>query len=1046
MTALDDALNEAVTMFGPHQLRAEWRESDGDGEFATNPDTPVDLAEQFKGNMRVSHSFADGLPDPVTRTGSADAAGILTAGLLGRGPLELGSVGVRAYDGAGGSWDTGAATNTITVPIPPTAQRDDFIVSVIAVNDSSAWLVQDLDDPKDAWNVMGGIGDSPIGLWAFNKPRWKTNHAPLVLLSDNPVSYVSLSIAFWAENPAGMAIDWNVPEGDFEPEASSTTTHSVSLKQTERGYLVGFWAATSASGTITPVAPMVTHGAPSANGLLLASAIGPITEPGQQTLSATQAVANAVMCKLALTLAPAARPKMDARKYFSPFNKKSPIYGWDRDTASVTAAMRTITSIGPWDEQVFKGQMQGIAIRGREAEMGAVSKARINMNRSILLPQVSAHRENCTIDWLATYLMARGGSFVGPAPSRYTRYWAPLYGSTHAHWSAPESYNAAYYFLSTNPMFRFGMKRPTTEQGKWMTAMYGEQTATRTQEIWLTPRNMANMTTDDFPHLYEDGGTGPLMADMLSLANSKGRAMFWVRGLSTVSAPAYLDPSDDLLVKGNVQVIRPAALGGGTVGLVEYGIASNSRNPYIKMGSDAAGYLSVSFVFPGLPADGQWHFVGFSWDFAAGTGNATLDGSVITSSLWASGGYNVTTGLAATEAQSRSRGDSYSLYTRSHLPISDFLLDFGEAYVAGQWTQHYPTPAAPGANATMRPTHIYLSAVAEPTVVNAWDTLLEVAKVGLAMVRCNEEDVIDFLPQQYFGESAQMTSVAVQDTSKNAADIDVELDPSKTRNVVTVKFPETYTDSNYQPVLQSLSAVELPKGLSEYTFSLDIPAVEIHGQAQQGGSTWEIYNLTSSQISTPNLPTDQHYITANSSENGTGTVLDNTKVKASIVSWTVGSITLQFRNNTSGTAYLSNNGEQVPFLRILGYGVRSSEGYVTQRDENSVKLRGERALESEYKWVHNRGVATVLAMDLLNHIARPVPEVETTVFGDPRRKPGDLVTLLDVDGTEVSGTWRVLMVEHNTDGPAYTQGLKLIPVAEIGIWDGSTWDNCVWDE
>lgn len=1047
MTALDDALNENDVHFGPHQLRAYWRESDGAGEAAINSDTPTNLSQQFSGEMTIEHSLIDGLPQPVTRTNGAEGSGILTAGLLGREALELGTSGVRAYDGAGGSWDTGAATTTITAPIPPTAVLGDFLVSVILVDDATAMLIQDFDDVKDTWNFMGQVGDSPLAIWAYGKPRWKSNNPQLTLMADKPVDFVSVTLAFWAKNPAGMMMDYDIPEGAFSGEASSTTTHSISLKQTKYGYTVGFWGATSASGTITPTAPMVSHGAPSGNGLLLASALSPLTHPGYQTPTATQVAANAVMCKLALTLAPYTRPKMDARQYFSPFNDKSPVYGYDRDTADVEAAIRTITSIGPWDQDLFAGQMQGIAIRGREAEMQAVSKTRINMNRSILLPQVSGRRENATIDYLATYLMARGSSFVGPAPNRWTRYWAPLYGSTHAHWDHYKSYSASYYFESApNPMLRFGRKYPESIPGKWMTAMYGQQTSTRIDEIWLVPASLHKMSTDDFPHLWENGQSGPVMQDMMSLQNSKGRAMFYVRGDAAVSAPAYVSASDDFLVKGQIHVSRPAALGGDRVGSVEFGIASNSRNPYINMGSDAAGYLSVSFVFAGLPTDGQWYSVGFSWDFAAGTANCNFLGSTITSSLWSSGGYNVTTGLAVNESTSRARGDSYSINIRSHLPFSDFLLDFGETYVAGQWNEHFPTPLAPGANAIMRPTHILLSAIAEPSVVNAWDELVEVARTAIAAVRCNEDDVIEFLPQQYFGEPALMTSTAVQDTSKNAMDMDVEIDPSKTRNVFTVKFEDTYTDTNHQPVLQSMSGIEIPKGLSEVTYTLDLPAVEIHGQAQQTGATWEIYNLTSSQISTPNLPVDQHYITANTNSDGGGTVLDNTKVKATIVSWDVGSITIQFNNRTSATAYLANNGNQVPFLLIRGYGVRSSTGYVTQREPDSVAIRGERALESEYKWVQNRGVATVLGLDVLNKISKPMPEVSTIVFGDPRRRPGDLVTLLDAEGTKVSGTWRVMSVGHAVDGAEYTQGLRLIPVDPIGVWDSSAWDNAVWDE
>lgn len=1047
MTALDDALNESTVVFGPHQLKAYWRESDLTSDGAINTDTPTDLAEQFDGSMTISHSLADGLPDTVTATGDADASGILTAGLNGRGGLTLSTSGNRAYDAGGGSWDSAAAATTLTAPIPPGALRDDMLIAFVLVDDNTASLVQVATDPKDQWEFLDSAQDAPLAIYAYGKRRWRTGTPQLTLTSDIPVDYMSASIALWARNVNGIPMDYKLTYFNLGNQGATTTTHNVNnAKLDGKGYQIGVWG--SASGNAWTVGAGLTQlGNQSANGLTLLTAITALRDSGSYTLTSTQAVANGTAVLGYLSLEPYERPAMDARQYFSPFNRNSPIYGWDRDTADVLASIRTLTSGGPVDTALFDGQMQGITIQGREAEMNAVSKARIAMNRSISLPMVSGYRENCTLDWLATYLMARGGSFVGPAPNRYTRYWAPLYGSLHAHWDSPYGYNAGFFRSTAIPMSTFGLKPPSVVDGKWMTAMYGQQTATRQEEVSIRVGNhLHQMTTDDFPHLYENNAAGPVMADSMSLANSKGRVQFWVRGDAIQSAPTYVAAGSDYIVKGAISLNKSASLGGAFIAYVEFGVASNTRNGYIKMGNDAGGYTSVSFVTPTLPTDGAWHFYGFNWDFAAGSGNVCFDGTVITATTWATNGNNVITEFPSTDAASRIRGDVMDLHLGSHIPISDVLIDFGETYVAGQWTQHYPTPLAPGANAIMRATNIPLQAIAEATAVNAWDTLADVAQSALAAYRCNESDAIEFLPMDYFGEAAQLTSAAVQDTTKNAADMDVDIDPSKTRNVITVQFPDTRVDTQAQPVLQYLSATEIPAGLTQITFTLDVPIVELHGQAVQAGTQWEILNLTASQISTPTLPSTNHYITVNSAADGTGTVIDAVKVKAQFLYWDGTSVTIQF-NNTSGTkAYLANNGDQVPFMQILGYGARSSDGYTTVRESSSVAARRERALITELKWLQSRAVANDIALHLANRLSRSQPEIKVQVFGDPRRKPGQLVTLLDVEGTQVSGTWRVLIVEHDTDGPAYVQNLKLTPVDVIGVWDSTAWDHSVWGE
>lgn len=1043
MTSLDDALGESTVSYGPHQLKAYWRESDGLTDGDINADTPTNLTEQFDGSMTVDHSLDDSLPDTVTMTGRTDASGILSAGLNGREGLVLATSGSRAYDAAGGSWDSAAAATTVTAPIPTGALRDDYIFAAVLVDDNTASLLQVVSDPKDQWEMIGFVQDAPVAFWFFAKRRWRTNNPQLTLTSDKPVDYMSISVAFWARNPANMCLDYRLTHKNMGNQSVSSTTMTMNGGQLDnKGYFLTFWGAASGNAW-TPGAGLTQVGQQSANGLTVMSAVSStLLDSGIYNWSSTQAVANAVAVAGVFALEPFERPRWDAKQYFSPFNADSPVHGYDQDTAPVTSSARVVTATGPVDTQLFDGQMQGIPLKGRGANLDAVSKTRMDMNKSIILPMVNGQRENCTLDWIATWLMARGGSFVGPAPSKYTRYWAPMYGSAHAHWDSFQSYNNAYTIDTTTSTARKGRKFPDVVNGKWLTAMYGQQGATSTSETLLNPKSFLHqMRTDEFPHLYENGETGPLMADFFSLANSKGKLQVWIRGDAVTIAPGYLNANDDFIFK---MILSVQSSAGVMLGFVEAGIASNSRNPYIRMGNDAGSYTSVSFVHTGLPTDGDWYFFGFSWDFAAGSGNANFNGTTIAATTWATNGNNVTTPFPSTDAAGRARGDAFGLQFYSHIPMSDLILDTGETYVAGQWNNYYPTPPSPGANSKVWAAHTGIAGIAEATAVNAWETLSDVSRAALAYYRCNEQDIIEWLTMFHWGETAQITSSAVHSTDTNTGDLDVEVDPSKARNAVTVQFQDTRIDTNQQPVLLYSTSTEIKRGKTQMTFALDVPVVEIHGQLFQAGSTWQIYNLTSSQITTPTLPKTQHYITPNSKDDGTGTIWDDSRVKAEIVAWDPQSVTLQFTNNTGASAYLANSGDQVPFLQILGYGFRSADAYVTQRDSAAVMLRGERALTTELNWIRDRAAAQDVAMHLLNQVSMSKAEVTVNVIGDPRRKPGQLVTLVDSKGAMISGTWRVLSVSHKMDGASYTQNLLLIPINPVGVWDASTWDNAIW--
>lgn len=1049
MAALDDALNSSSIEWGPHSLIAQWREVQLT-ETTDNPDSLANVSEQVSGTVTVTHGLDDALPDTVTMTGQGDAAGVLTTGVSGRTGQVRGSSGMRTFinsNGSAGSWNSNPTTKSLLVPIPNTAAQGDSLLACVIVDNATTVLSQNLTDPKDQWQFLGAIADAPYQMFIYFKKRWNSTNPYLTLTSDSTVNFMAMTIPFFGRTPSGGVMDARIAKVDLSNETGTgVTSHSQSTTAPVTGYQMFFWGQNSVVGTSTPSGTGVSLvGNPAVNGLLLTGAISGFRGPGVYSASSSNPSGASSVVMAAITVEIFERPTMTAKQWWSQFNTDSPIATYNRDVPDVTFLARALTTSGGVDTQIFKGQMQGTPISGNDVSLNAVSKARIRMNRSIQLPVVSALREGLNLDWVVTYLMARGGSFVGPAPTKYTRYWNPLYGSIHAHWGTWRDYNAAYFYDTVNPGLLFGTKYPGSVTGKFLTGMDAGQTASKTVELRLGARSPHLFPTAEFPHLYDNGGTGPVMADWMSLANSRGRVSFWIRGDAVVDNPAYLPAGSNFMTQF---IVRANDRYGAFLGYVACTINPSNRQPIIAMGNDSHGYgnvgLGSSFA---IPTDGQWHHIGFAWDFAAGQYLYQMDGQKLTvvSTFFATNGWNDTSQLYPTDAQLRANGGTSTFSFTTHVPTSDFVLDTGNpALFLNFFDDCYPLPTMPNAmNAIMRPTSIKMQGMATEEPANIWEAYAEIARNALAMYRANENDALEFLPPSYFGETAQMTPAAVQDTSINSTALEAVADPALIRNVVTLKFQDTRLDTKPQPVLQYLTAITLPPGTTLLNIALDVPAVEIHGAANYASAEYQIVNLTSAQI-TGTKPVS-HYITANNAADGTGTVLNENYVKASFDSTSAQSVVLRIVNFTGKTVYLVNGADQVPFINILGYGFRQDDGYTTTRDDASVLIRTERSLDADFNWIQDRQTAADIAAQLTNVLARPRPQVAITCVADPRRKPGQLITILDSTGTKIAGTWRILVVEHGIDGASYLQGITAVQVLPAAVWDGSNgWDQGVW--
>lgn len=1044
MADLDDGLNTSAPVWAPAALDVDWKEQQPNLFFSENPDRLNDMTRQMTGAFTVEHSLEDGLPDPVTMTTSADASGQANIPLLGRDGITAQTWGWRTSTTEGGT----GASQIFFLDWPTDMKYGDYAIVGVALN-STTVLLNDYNDPDnqyEAWKLLAEIVDGTIKLFVFGKRFWDGESGFFCNFSETGLSYTAMcSGAYARAMDPDIWVDL-VPQTVqtlAEPSVGAVTLHTTpEVPLRRRGFCVSVWA------TPTGNAPFTYTGGGSelaeiTTPIDLMMAASPLRTPGDYALTANTTVATNVVAMVTIALEIFDRPYMDARSYFSPFNKTSPVYGYARDTAETELFFNVITPNGPVATTLHKGQMADIGIKGRIAELDAISKTRIDLDTSLTLPVIFGDRENCSIDWLATWAMARGGQWVGPSPGALTRYWAPMYGSTHAHFDSEYAYNGALYWTAIDGG-PYGLKPPSVVEGPFLTAMYAQQKADRTEEIFLDAKRLD--LTDPLGLPTQDAFLDPPMLryDQFSQVFSQGRLAFWIRGDPAVSAPSYLGANDDFLFKYNLYCMSPS---NAFLGWVIVTVRSSDRMINVYMGSDTNAGGSVTFSSVGaLPTDGSWNFVGVAWDFKNGAAKAKLNAAESTSTYWFTNGMNVSSQLYATDAALIAAGGRFDNYARFHLPGSDLQIESGSPAYGNSWARHYPIPE--GLNATMRPTYQTIEAVAEATPIQGWELLSQLARASMSSYRCNEIDNFEFLPLTYFGEAAQLTPTVIADTEVNAGELNVITDPSKTRNVVTIKFDETRVSSNYGPVFTLSTAIAIPRGTSVMTFALDVPAAEIHGQSQPFGSTWTLTNLSPSHITTPStIDKTKHYMSVNINQDGSGAMATNLVVVAKIVSVTASTVTISFTSKYYKPLWLVNNGDQVPFLQILGYAVTSVDGYVTERDAGSVGTRRERALDTEVSWVHNRDEATKLAQLMVTALARPRPEVQVTVMGDPRRAPGQLVSLRDAQGTQADGSWRVLAVKHNADGPQYTQDLQLAFVPPIGVWDGEPgWDEEIWAE
>lgn len=747
------------------------------------------------------------------------------------------------------------------------------------------------------------------------------------------------------------------------------------------------------------------------------------------------------------------RSPLTPTQYFSPFRTDSPLYGLERDVAPVVGEIGAATLTGVEQVTVFTGSMEDIPVSGGRAALHAGSQTRRDMSLVVQPPPCSRNHVpavnvpvGLTATHLITWALAQAEVFPAPPPQAGTFFYLPLHGSGHAQFPS-----TVLKWKQAQPGLTFGFRvvtGPTVDypdpkwiRGPYVGASYGQFTAAEVRGVYGVKVDFNVQSTDD-RYIGMDAGS---IWDQTVITNAAvTRLEFYVRGDTTVAASAapggaayYPDMHPGVYPGTSSQLVGFSLRLDGKVSGLTMGI-DDSRNLYVSCWDNTGSNHKVTG--PALPSDGEWHFVGLAIQGSSRTVWFNLDGTV-TSSTFAS--PIVTANLPATR-NTVSDGD-YVWTFQSYMPtaevhLSGFTDDPGDPLVA------HPTSGNPWVNAQdwtqkafVYPSCLQLAASFDPTPVEVFQYIAEFAQCELAAMRIDEHDLFHYWPRGYLATTAGQETTQVLDSSNDSDVPDVALDKTRIRTVCRVSYQDVrHEDTVNVLVLAYNSLLVFPPGFdAQFSVAFDDPAVWVLAGPME--------LLTAAQVAGVGAP-ETSFMSLNSDVDALGSYATSAEVAVSIVDYWGGGCTIELTNLTGNNWYLINDGDTYPALGIYGQKVISSPAAVTEQYDAGVDLRGVRGITLNRPRIQRAEDATRLARRVVVPQSVPTPIAKMSLFGDPRRQPGDIVRYEDDTETGAAGLWRVYALGHQYSGASYTQEATMQRADLVGTWgDGvSTWGSGVW--
>ncbi|HEX8106112.1 MAG TPA: hypothetical protein VF516_00225 [Kofleriaceae bacterium] len=678
-------------------------------------------------------------------------------------------------------------------------------------------------------------------------------------------------------------------------------------------------------------------------------------------------------------------------EYYSPYNTASPLYGRDRDVAPVTLDHGVITANGPERIRVFTGQMLDLPVRRGKAALSATSRTRLALSSLVQPPPAYGLYQGANATWEISYALAACGVYASPPPQPGCRWWSPQHGSARP-FIPSATHRAVDMLVTVNGLS--GLRR--TLPIEWVTGPFVLGGRYSYNSNWIQGTGSNGATGDG---VYLEAG------DNLVSSAGLGKVECWVRG-----DPTELNASPG--ASGGISTWWRWLMTNTNGSLVDVGITaspgSSDRKPYLNVND---GSLKTFTHSTAVPADGEWHFVGWAWSIAGSKRWINLDGVVETNSTAiTAGGY---------PAQ-----DTFA----TNRPFVQMLLPTAEVQVtAGAYgnPDNHPwlrdIPFTPGA--VLNPSRLELASIVEPRPREAWELIASFAQAELAALRTDEHDIVTYLTSGWWVKTAQQVVAELVSTETSAGQVDLNIDPTKIRNSIRITFNEAFNVDTWSLVASLRDVITLAPGATTIVVPLNPSAVELRG-----------LTFTNVAAADTTQPLDTNNISINSETNGTGTYATSGEVSALVTEWNSGQAVVVITNTTGATWYTANN-KNWQVLGIAAKSVPTSSAFVTDADAATIATRGERVLAIDSQVLQTRVNARRLARVLKLALRTPTPIMEgLTEFGEARRQPGDLVQFEDPSVTRASGLWRRQSVTHkySPDG-SYTQDTILRPTLPICV-------------
>jgi hypothetical protein len=696
----------------------------------------------------------------------------------------------------------------------------------------------------------------------------------------------------------------------------------------------------------------------------------------------------------------------NALLYFSPFRTDKPFGAFqDRDVSTVAMASGAVTSDGVKSFRLFTGQMTDIPLDGDAASLTAISRNRLKLSTLIQPPAVHGTFEGCELSWLIGYALYKSNVLNVPPILPGLRHYTPMNGSTHPYY--PDD-NVGPFGFSQVARYQPGItqwSRPQFIDGPYpgTAALDGEISRNRTLR-WQSQGSNIRL------------GAGE---DILSQTQAKGRIEYWVKG-NAYDLAGSVDSG-----AGSLAWIKLTNPSGSRFALLTVPI--DTRIPNLLM-SD--GTTTIVFDAGGpVPIDNQWHFVGCSWDYELNKIRVVMDGL---QQNWVLSGLS-STALAATD-------DVNQIWALGYWPLAELRITSG--VLAPQSQSDWVRNAVWTRDAVVRRSVISVDGLGQTAPREAYELISAVAQSELAKTGFDANDNFLYLSLPYWAENAQQTPLETLSTSTNlGTDFKPYRDVTKIYTQIRLTYDETAVQENWIPAYGASNLIAIPIGFSTLSVPLSAAAIEMRDVT----SGLSVLSGTALAAAPPSDSNAINYITVNSATDGSGTYGTAANFVAAVMSWDPGQATLAFTNNTGAIMYVANNVNLAPMGLAAKVLSAASRSIISSGPQSQTALRGTRMLPIDrIEFIQNEHDARAIGAEIAARLGFPRTLVRTSAWGDPRRAPGQVVTLADPDQSMISGTFRITSVQNEQDGEDLRQTLTLEQAIPVAVWDSGVWDNMIW--